>query len=265
MPGLGAKTATRPPCAGGASGLLCGLAAAQVAVAGCTAYTPPPVAVTHRLAAAEPEDSIVVAVATGLSGTPMSDTGWGGELRVVWQTRDRVALGVGLAGGRNLSWEPPREPRTICPEGEGALFGCVDTGFHHIKWLFALRVFAQVNTRDEPDLAWVFGAGGGLADTGLRYLTLDAGAIASTAPGNIDAYLAPVVGLSIPVNPGPPMVAFEKATTTLFFGAGAGVMVNGDGAVRGAAELGLDRAFRFRGDGNSLLTVSGSLGVRKDP
>jgi hypothetical protein len=249
---------------------LAALAAATLLHA-CNVVAPPPIVAAHSLAQPNPEGTTTVSLVAGLGGGIFIEDGLGVELRVAHQISDRVELGAGLTVGRISESNSERrhnahERYLMCKRHKAEHhdqvsfldLGCDEEVPVFPEWLVALRGFARLT----PDLdhgfyAATFGVGAGLADSGLRYLTLDAGARISSGNGTADFYAQPTLALSIPVARGRAIDDGKSPRTTFFWGGSLGTVGNSDGAYQGSLDLSFLKGYSAA-DSAFLMMISGA-------
>jgi hypothetical protein len=176
--------------------------------ASCTPLTPPPLFARHAGAAPDAKGTVTVVLAVGIGVAGMSG-GMGLELRARWQTADDLALGLGAG----YAW------------GDGDPDETVTT-----TRLVALRLFGQASPFGTDAAAVTFGAGLGGVNTGLRYATLDAGAVASgTIADTVEPSLGIALAAAFPIVQGAPFGSRGSPrlpTTTFYVGASLGLALH---------------------------------------
>jgi hypothetical protein len=251
--------------------------AVALALAGCSVVAPPPLVVAHAPAQPNPEGTLVVSLVGGLAGGIFVDDGLGAELRAGYQLTDRLELGAGLGVGRARRTRAARardaeEERGACERRKAARrdqpgfrlfdFDCEREVADAPDWMAAVRGFGRFTPQlDHPWYAATFGAGAGVADNGLRYLTVDAGLRVSSGGGTVDVYAQPTLALSIPLARGRPIHGQPPPRTTFFWGATAGLIGFADDRFGGSLDFALLRGDSADDDA-ALLFASGGASYR---
>jgi len=188
-----------------------------------------------------------VLLLVGLGGGVWIDGGLGLALRASVQATDEVEAGGELAVALNL--EDDDEVTTAAPEG-GAAAGQPGNALgaegrvRRVHLLASARGFGRFNPGDWSWLAVESGAGAGFTDTGLVYLTVDAGSslgyevdlgAGDEEPGGgFLVYGGPLLALSVPIARGAPLETSPAAedretdegryaSTTFWYGASLGL------------------------------------------
>jgi hypothetical protein len=237
-----------------------GAALASIVVAGCAVVSPPPVTAAHALSMPDAEGTTTVSLLVGLGGGLWIDSGHGVEVRLAHQLTEHNRIGVGVGLARASANLAERKRRAEKKEAhcrarrarrhrgrEGAhpvlpfsLSGACDQVVyqHSPDLLVAVRLFGRFSPAPEDHrwLSFTYGAGFGATDTGIRYLTFDAGVRTATSTGDIDVYLNPVIAVSIPLRRGP-LIDNKPVKTSWWFGPSLGVMANGGGRYVGSLDL----------------------------
>ncbi len=115
----------------------------------CQVIAPPPTLALHASTEPAPVDATTAMVVIGVTGQLLGGDGWGMALRVERQTRDDLAVGLELTGGRGKE--------------DKHLNGSERTG----HWLVALRNYGRFAS---PAHDWIAATGGlslSVMDTGL--------------------------------------------------------------------------------------------------
>jgi hypothetical protein len=176
---------------------------AGLALSGCSVITPPPMMMRHEAVVQGGPGTMSAAVIGGMGGGVFVDTAAGGLARFERQETDKFRWGVSGGAGARTEHEGKRP---------GTLYFGRAHGIHRpFDWM-------QVQV----------GLGGGYADSGLGYATLDTGAtFGYTFWNRLRPYGGPVFALSVPVAQGKPLGGEneELPRTTLFAGVTGGVGV----------------------------------------
>jgi len=173
---------------------------------GCSVITPPPMVAKHTTAVPSPVGSTEATLVGFHGGGLFIDDMAGGEMRGAWQATPRLALG----GGFGAAYRVRKAGDDESPPRLGV----------------AGRVFGRYNPADLDWLRLTLGVGGGAADTGLYYSTMDLGVVLShTFFGWLTPYGGPIVAASIPIAKGdvvaeglrPPPTGYAGGTAGLAF------------------------------------------------
>lgn len=145
-----------------------------VALASCSAVSPPPLVPMHGGTAPHGEDEVTITLVVGVAGELLGGDGVGVALRGERQLTDGGSIGVQLGGGRG------KEGEAIEEHGRAPR-----------HWLVEVRGYGKLTS---PDHDWV----AGLASVGLT--TMDTGLIATTlaiggAVSYPNRYAVPALGL----------------------------------------------------------------------
>lgn len=184
----------------------------------CSVVTPPPMALVHDPVLRPRPGSVSVAAAGGGGGGVFLDHAAGGEGRVTVQVAEEWAIEAsGGAGTRTEDHDGDDDIPDVLAWGRvGARYQPA-----RLEW-FAVR----------------FGAGGGGADTGLAYATLDSGVVFGyTLWRRVRPYAGLSVAVALPVRPGPFIrddLIPRRPETTLWAGLNAGITIR----VVGSLEVG---------------------------
>ncbi|MCB9535114.1 MAG: hypothetical protein H6704_02540 [Myxococcales bacterium] len=167
-----------------------GLVLLAAALGGCAAVSPPPMTVRHQGPDPDPRGTIGVQLVLGAAAGPLAvDGGVGWLLQLRYQATD--ALQVGLEGGRAYNVDHGAD-------------GDTNQGRHPLQ-LNVLRLTGRYHAATAVTLE--AGAGGGVADTGLTWLTGDVGLL-SGGTFQLDGgsalvpYGGPTASVSVPLSQG---------------------------------------------------------------
>jgi len=212
-----------------------------VVVAACAPISPPPLFERHAGAGRESPGTLTVTLAVGVGLASISG-GLGFSLRARYQAFDDVAVG----GDVGYAW------------GDGDPNETVTT-----TRILGLRAFTVANPGGQDAVALTFGAGTTLMNTGLRALSLDAGAVTS---GTIGDTVEPSLGLAaamvVPVVQGEPFGARGDPTlptTTFYYGGNVGLGIHFPSTKNVfSLESGLLLARSISGESATALYLSGA-------
>jgi hypothetical protein len=234
---------TGPLCGGlgpRRSGLLLGTLLLGLGTMGCSVVSPPPLLARHDGPEAARVGDVRILLLAGLGGGIWVDGGWGLALRASVQAADDVEAGGELAVAFSL--ETRRDADTAADTGArqpgaSANGAPEDAEVRRVRLVASARGFGRFDPGHLSWLAVESGAGVGFTDTGLVYLTVDAGSSlgyevelggAGGAPGGgFLFYGGPLLALSVPVARGAPLDGAARgarhAATTFWYGASFGL------------------------------------------
>jgi hypothetical protein len=212
----------------------------------CAPLAPPPLFARHAGAAQDPRGAVTITVAVGVGGATLS-AGTGFLLAARWQAADDLALGATVGYG----WGDGDPDETVATTR-----------------LLGLRLHGQANPFGTEHAALAFGVGANGLNTGVRALTLDAGAVASATLGDtLEPSLGVAAALSLPVVQGR---AFGRRddpvlpTTTFYLGGSAGLGLRFGGNLL-SGEAGAYLARSTGGESTTAIYLSAADGQRFTP
>lgn len=185
----------------------------------CSVVTPPPMAMVHDSVLRPRPGAVSVAAVGGGGGGVFLHGAAGGEGRVAFQVSEGWAIEAsGGAGARLEKYEDDNIPDVLGWGRLGARWQPAG-----LEW-FAVR----------------FGAGGGGADTGLAYMTLDEGVVFGYSLWRrVRPYAGLSLAVSVPVRPGPLIREYvlpRRPEITLWAGLNTGITVRIVGSFEAGAE-----------------------------